>query len=58
MAMQRVRTLQAFLMCVMMVLSVQSVGLSAVLDAGNEPLPSEQPRAPPAAMNTVGATLP
>ena len=35
--MQRVRTLQAFLMCVMMVLSVQSVGLGAVLDAGNEP---------------------
>ena len=37
MAMQRVRTLQAFLMCVMMVLSVQSVGLSAVLDAETNP---------------------
>ncbi|MEC7111206.1 MAG: hypothetical protein VXX03_03620, partial [Candidatus Thermoplasmatota archaeon] len=46
MAMQRVRTLQAFLMCVMMVLSVQSVGLGAVLDEGNEPLPSEETTGP------------
>ena len=46
MVMQRVRTLQAFLMCVMMVLSVQSVGLGAVLDAGNEPLPSGETTGP------------
>ena len=40
MAMQRVRTLQAFLMCLMMVLSVQSMGLSALLSTEETPLPS------------------
>lgn len=35
MALQRVRTLQAFLMCFLMLLSVQTVGLSALLDIEN-----------------------
>jgi len=35
MALQRVRTLQAFLMCFLMLLSVQTVGLSALLDGGD-----------------------
>ena len=46
MAMQRVRTLQAFLMCLMMVLSVQSMGLSALLDAGSDPSTSGESPGP------------
>ncbi|MGB1432295.1 MAG: FG-GAP-like repeat-containing protein [Candidatus Poseidoniaceae archaeon] len=46
MAMQRVRTLQALLMCFMMVLSVQSMGLSALLDARDAPSPTSGSEGP------------